>query len=114
MAAGADGQRAWLVRVDGTVVSSSPAIVADRGIAPRGGSPCGTEGRQRTDQSAEIRDLIDTTRAKDAQSLFMIEEEYRLALLDAESAFRAAVHRPDHDPETGWGLETAPPSATAG
>ena len=35
--------------------------------------------------------------------LFLIEEEYRLALLDAESAFVERFIGQITDPETGWG-----------
>jgi len=54
------------------------------------------------DQRAEIRELIDTTLAADVHPLFLVEEEYRLALLDAESAFVERFVERITDPETGW------------
>lgn len=36
---------------------------------------------------AEIRSLIDTTLTNGVPELFLVEEEYRLALLDAETTF---------------------------
>ncbi|CCH33267.1 PadR family transcriptional regulator [Actinosynnema sp. NPDC047251] len=51
------------------------------------------------EQRAEIRALIDGT---DVHPLFLVEEEYRLALLDAEAAFVAGfIARIEH-PDTGW------------
>ncbi|MBW4716743.1 PadR family transcriptional regulator [Saccharothrix obliqua] len=51
-------------------------------------------------QRVEIRDLLDGT---DVHPLFLVEEEYRLALLDAETAFvRGFIDRIE-DPATGWG-----------
>jgi len=52
---------------------------------------------------AEIRDLIDTTIAKDVHPLFLVEEDYRLALLDAESAFVEQFIERITNPTTGWG-----------
>lgn len=55
------------------------------------------------EQRAEIRNLIDSTLAEDVHPLFLVEEEYRLALLDAESSFvERFIERINH-PETGWG-----------
>ncbi len=53
--------------------------------------------------SAEIRTLIDTTVAADVHPLFLVEEEYRLALLEAESAFVQRFIEQITHPETGWG-----------
>jgi DNA-binding PadR family transcriptional regulator len=61
-------------------------------------------GRRRrlAEQSAEIRELIDQTLARGVHPLFLVEEEYRLDLLEAESAFvERFVERITH-PETGW------------
>src|SRR6266540_4386038 len=52
---------------------------------------------------AEIRDLIDTTLAANVHPLFLIEEEYRLALLEAESAFVERFIDQITHPQTGWG-----------
>jgi len=55
------------------------------------------------EQRAEIRDLIDNTLAGGVHPLFLVEEDYRLALLDAESLFvERFIERINH-PETGWG-----------
>jgi DNA-binding PadR family transcriptional regulator len=63
--------------------------------------------RQRLDRlhqaRAEIRDLIDTTLAQGVPELFLVEEEYRLSLLDAEISFVEDFIRKITDPETGWG-----------
>lgn len=52
---------------------------------------------------AETRDLRDDTLASGVPPLFLIEEEYRLALLDAESSFvQRLIERIDR-PQGGWG-----------
>ena len=51
---------------------------------------------------AEIRGLIDTTLARGVPELFLVEEEYRLALLDAETAFAGELIAKITDPQTGW------------
>ena len=63
----------------------------------------------------EIRGLIDATLAQGVPELFLIEEEYRLALLAAEASFVERFIEKITDPETGWGpawaqfhRETAP------
>jgi len=55
------------------------------------------------DQRAEIRTVIDAALAADLHPLFLVEEEYRLALLDAESAFVQRFVEQITRPETGWG-----------
>jgi len=52
---------------------------------------------------AEARDHIDRTVAGGLHPLFMVEEEYRLALLEAESGFVERFIGRIVDPETGWG-----------
>ena len=54
-------------------------------------------------QRAEIRDLIGTAQAGGLHPLFLVEEEYRLAQLDAESAFVERFIGQIIHPETGWG-----------
>jgi DNA-binding PadR family transcriptional regulator len=56
-----------------------------------------------TVQRAEVRGLIDGTLAAGVHPLFVIEEDYRLALLDAESVFVEQLIDRITDPETGWG-----------
>jgi DNA-binding PadR family transcriptional regulator len=63
--------------------------------------------RHRLDQlhqaRAEIRGLIDTTLARGVPELFLVEEEYRLALLAAETAFVEEFIGKITDPGTDWG-----------
>ena len=55
------------------------------------------------EQRAEIRAIIDDTLAQGIPELFLIEEEYRLTLLDAESSFVERFIGQITDPEAGWG-----------
>jgi DNA-binding PadR family transcriptional regulator len=60
--------------------------------------------RRLAEQRSEIRELVDGALAADVHPLFLVEEDYRLALLDAESLFvERLIERITH-PETGWGL----------
>ena len=52
---------------------------------------------------AEIRGVIDTALAQGVPELFLIEEEYRLALLDAETSFVGQFMDKITDSRTGWG-----------
>jgi DNA-binding PadR family transcriptional regulator len=54
-------------------------------------------------QRAGIQAIIDGTLAQGVPRLFLIEEEYRLALLDAESSFTEQFIGQITDPRTGWG-----------
>jgi DNA-binding PadR family transcriptional regulator len=55
------------------------------------------------DDRAEIRTVIDDALGQDLHPLFLVEEEYRLALLEAEFSFiERFIERITH-PETGWG-----------
>ena len=56
---------------------------------------------------AEIRGLIDTMLARGVPELFLVEEEYRLSLLTAETAFVEEFIGKITDPRTGWGTEWA-------
>jgi DNA-binding PadR family transcriptional regulator len=62
--------------------------------------------RQRLDRlaaaRAEIRGLIDNSLGRGVPELFLVEEEYRLALLDAETSFIEEFSRKISDPQTGW------------
>jgi DNA-binding PadR family transcriptional regulator len=53
------------------------------------------------EQRAEIRAIIDDTLAQGVPELFLIEEEYRLTLLDAESSFVERFIGRIIDPEAG-------------
>ncbi len=59
--------------------------------------------RRLGEQQAEIRDHVDRAVAGGLHPLFLVEEEYRLALLDAESTFVERFLERIDDPETGWG-----------
>ena len=59
------------------------------------------------EQRAEIRAIIDDTLAQGVPELFLIEEEYRLALLDAESSFVTRFIDQITDPHTGWAAKWA-------
>jgi DNA-binding PadR family transcriptional regulator len=54
-------------------------------------------------QRAEIQGMIDSSLAQGVPRLFLVEEEYRQALLDAESAFVERFIAEIGDPEAGWG-----------
>jgi DNA-binding PadR family transcriptional regulator len=56
---------------------------------------------------AEIRTIIDEATAREVPALFLIEEEYRLAMYEAESAFVARFLEGITHPETGWGRQWA-------
>jgi DNA-binding PadR family transcriptional regulator len=63
--------------------------------------------RRRLDRLAELRaaarDHVDRAVAGGLHPLFMVEEEYRLALLAAESSFVERFVEQIVHPETGWG-----------
>jgi DNA-binding PadR family transcriptional regulator len=52
---------------------------------------------------ADVRDRVDRAVAGGLHPLFLVEEEYRLALLEAESSFVERFIGQIVDPETGWG-----------
>jgi DNA-binding PadR family transcriptional regulator len=54
------------------------------------------------DQRAEIRQLIGKALDDGVHPLFLVEEDYRLALLDAESSFVEELIERIEDPKTGW------------
>jgi DNA-binding PadR family transcriptional regulator len=62
-----------------------------------------TRLRHLADQRDEIRALIDATLAQDVHPLFLVEEEYRLAMLEADSAFVEGFIERITRPDTGWG-----------
>lgn len=59
------------------------------------------------EQRAETSELIDGAAASGVHPLFLIEEEYRLALLDAESSFVERFIERITNSETGWGPQWA-------
>jgi DNA-binding PadR family transcriptional regulator len=54
-------------------------------------------------QRAEVRELVDRALAQGVHALFLVEEEYRLALLDAEARFVDRFVERITDPREGWG-----------
>jgi DNA-binding PadR family transcriptional regulator len=58
-------------------------------------------------QRDEIRALVDRTLATGVPPLFLVEEEFRLALLEAESAFVERFIAQTTDPQDGWGRQWA-------
>ena len=52
--------------------------------------------------AAEIRDQRDATVATGVPPLFLIEDDYRIALLDAEASFITTFLGKLEDPENGW------------
>src|SRR5918999_543431 len=56
---------------------------------------------------ASVRELIDATIASGVHPLFLVEEEYRLALLDAQRAFVERLIERITDPDAGWAREWA-------
>ena len=54
-------------------------------------------------QRAEIQGMIDSSLGQGVPRLFLVEEEFRAALLDAESAFVERFIAEIGDPEAGWG-----------
>ena len=67
----------------------------------------GSRLRRLAEQRAETRELIDGAVANDVHPLFLIEEEYRLALLEAESSFVERFIEQITNSETGWGPQWA-------
>lgn len=54
-------------------------------------------------QRDEARQIVETALVADVHPLFLIEEDYRLALLDTEIAFVARFRDRITDPADGWG-----------
>ena len=67
---------------------------------------------------AETRDLVDGALTADVHPLFLVEEEYRLAMAEAEAAFVVRFLDRIIRPETGWaqlwaGFHAVPPGVPA-
>jgi Transcriptional regulator PadR-like family len=58
--------------------------------------------RRLAQERAGIAELVERTLGGGVHPLFLVEEEYRLALLDAEIAFVERFVDRITDPETGW------------
>jgi DNA-binding PadR family transcriptional regulator len=63
--------------------------------------------RRLATQRTEIHGLVDTTLAAGVHPLFLVEEDFRLALLDAESEFIERFIEQITHPETGWAQQWA-------
>jgi hypothetical protein len=59
--------------------------------------------RRLSEQLTELRREVDTVQGRGVHPLFLVEEEYRIALLQAESAFRERFVARITDQATGWG-----------
>jgi DNA-binding PadR family transcriptional regulator len=59
------------------------------------------------ERRAEARELIDSAVANGVHPLFLVEEEYRLALLEAESSFVERFIEQITNSETGWAPQWA-------
>jgi hypothetical protein len=55
------------------------------------------------ERAAETRRLVETALAQDVPELFLIEEQYRLAINGAESSYVTSLIDQITDPHTGWG-----------
>jgi DNA-binding PadR family transcriptional regulator len=55
------------------------------------------------ERTTEIRRLIDTALAQGVPELFLVEEQYRLAIDNAESSYVTSLIDKITDPQTGWG-----------
>jgi DNA-binding PadR family transcriptional regulator len=67
----------------------------------------GTRLRRLTAEREQTQHLIDGTRAAGVHPLFVVEEDYRLAVLDAEAAFVKRFIDQITNPDTGWGRQWA-------
>lgn len=54
-------------------------------------------------QRSACQEVIDQSLAAELHPLFLVEEEYRIAMLDAETAFVTRFIDQITDPEAGWG-----------
>jgi DNA-binding PadR family transcriptional regulator len=105
--AGRDELRDWLRELVGQPQHEYPAFVAALSlIAALPPSEVLGLLRARLEriacQQAEAQALIDTSVADGVPALFLIEEEYRLAVLQAESAFVGRLIERIADPATDW------------
>jgi len=105
--AGRDELRDWLGELVGQPQHEYPAFVAALSVISAL-PPSQVLGLLRirlgrlAEQEAEARGLIDTARADGVPGLFLIEEEYRLALIQAETAFTSQLIQRITDPATDW------------
>jgi DNA-binding PadR family transcriptional regulator len=105
--AGRDELRDWLAELVGQPQHEYPAFVAALsliGALPPSQAVALLRLRlgHLAGQQAEARGLVDTSLANGVPGLFLVEEEYRLALLEAESAFTSRLIQRITDPATDW------------
>ncbi len=105
--AGREELRSWLRELVGEPRHEYPAFVTALSLIAA--LPPGEVGdllRHRLEllgrERSEIRALIDTALAGGVPELFLIEEEYRLAVLEAEAAFVERLAERLGDPGTDW------------
>jgi DNA-binding PadR family transcriptional regulator len=73
------------------------------GLAPDEAVPLlRTRAERLTEARAEAQAIVDDAGARGILPLFLIEEEYRIAMLDAELAFVGGLVGRITDPGTGW------------
>jgi DNA-binding PadR family transcriptional regulator len=105
--AGRDELRDWLGELVERPQHEYPAFVAALSVISAL-PPSQVLGLLRTrlgylaEQQAEARRLIDTAQADGVPGLFLLEEEYRLALIQAETAFTSQLIQRMTDPATDW------------
>jgi hypothetical protein len=58
--------------------------------------------RRLGESRSDVREHVEQTLASGVHPLFLVEEEYRLAVLDAEIAFVERFIDRITDPDTGW------------
>ncbi|WP_412538151.1 PadR family transcriptional regulator [Longispora sp. K20-0274] len=100
--------RDWLRELIGEPEHEYPHFVA--GLSLIGALPPSevvpllrARGERIAEERAGIRKLVDDALAGGLPGLFLVEEEYRLALLDAEAAFVERFLGQITDPVSGWG-----------
>jgi DNA-binding PadR family transcriptional regulator len=106
--AGRDELREWLRDLLGEPEHEYPSFVAALSLIgalpPSQVVPLLRHRLQRlTERAAETRRLIDTVLAQGVPELFLVEEQYRLAIDNAESSYVTSLIDQITDPQTGWG-----------
>jgi DNA-binding PadR family transcriptional regulator len=110
--AGRDELRDWLRELVGVPQHEYPHFVAALSLIAALPPDevvelLGARLRRLAEARAEIRALVDDALAQDVHPLFLVEEEYRLALLAAEVEFVERFVDRITDRKTGWGPQWA-------
>lgn len=105
--AGRHELREWLRDLLGEPEHEYPSFVAALSLIgalpPSQAVPLLRHRLQRlAERAAETRRLIDTALAQDVPELFLIEEQYRLTMNNAESSYVTSLIEKITDPRTGW------------